>query len=128
MTVRNPNKRIGIYYDSIEARVFYEGQRFNSIQLTRFYQGHKNTTTLNAVFKGQNLVLLGNKEASKFNEEKSSGTFSIDMKLYLRIRFKVSVFKSPKFKPKIECDLKVPLDSNGGSSGSFEATKCKLDW
>ncbi|KAE8022932.1 hypothetical protein FH972_008691 [Carpinus fangiana] len=29
ISVRNPNKRIGIYYDSIEANAYYQGQRFD---------------------------------------------------------------------------------------------------
>uniref|UniRef100_A0A5B6ZC98 Late embryogenesis abundant protein LEA-2 subgroup domain-containing protein n=1 Tax=Davidia involucrata TaxID=16924 RepID=A0A5B6ZC98_DAVIN len=128
MTVRNPNKRIGIYYDRIEARAFYEGERFASTTLQPFYQRHKNTATLTPEFKGQNMVVLGNSELSSYNSEKISGTYSIDVKLYLRVRFKFGVIKTPKFKPKIECDLKVPLNSNGQPSGSFETTKCGFDW
>ncbi|KAA8518501.1 hypothetical protein F0562_015975 [Nyssa sinensis] len=129
MTIRNPNKRIGIYYDRIEARAFYQGQRFAATDLQPFYQRHKNTATLNPEFKGQNVVMLGDSELSNYNSEKSSGTYSIDLKLYLRVRFKFGLFKSPKFKPKIECDLKVPLESNGQtSSGTFETTKCHFDW
>ncbi|MCD7455532.1 harpin-induced protein 1 domain containing protein, expressed [Datura stramonium] len=45
MTVRNPNKRIGIYYDSIEARAMYQGQRFDSQILETFYQGHREYLT-----------------------------------------------------------------------------------
>ncbi|KAM7469984.1 hypothetical protein LguiA_008167 [Lonicera macranthoides] len=33
-----------------------------------------------------------------------------------------------KLKPKIECNLKVPLNSNGGSLGSFKTTRCNFDW
>ncbi|KAM7474265.1 hypothetical protein LguiB_021508 [Lonicera macranthoides] len=32
-----------------------------------------------------------------------------------------------KLKPKIECNLKVPLNSNGGCSSSFETTRCNFD-
>ncbi|GKV31916.1 hypothetical protein SLEP1_g40570 [Rubroshorea leprosula] len=128
ITVRNPNKKIGIYYDRIEANAYYEDERFDTETLTPFYQGHKNTSYLNPVFKGQNLLVLGTEQLSEYNQEKSSGTYSIDVKLNLRIRFKVWKFKIGKFKPKIECDLKVPLSSSDGSlAGSVETTKCKLD-
>lgn len=128
MTIRNPNKRLGIYYDSIEARAFYEGKRFHSVNLERFYQGKKNTTNLHAVFQGQQLLLLDSGEISKYNEQRSSGTFDIEVKLYLRSRLKFGWVKSPKIKPKIECDLKIPLDSNRTSSGAFESKRCGLDW
>lgn len=128
MTVRNPNKRIGIYYDQIEVRALYEDQRFAATNLTRFYQGHKKTDYLSPVFKGQNLLVLEKKDLSKFNSEKDSGSYSIDVKLFLRVRFKLALFKTMKFKPKIECNLKVPLDTKGKVSGNFTATKCDFDW
>ncbi|MCD7451163.1 Late embryogenesis abundant protein [Datura stramonium] len=106
MTVRNPNKRIGIYYDSIEARAMYQGQRFDSQILETFYQGHKNTSTLHPVFKGQSIVLLGDREKSNYNNEKNSGVYEMEVKLYMRIRLKIGWIKTHKIKPKIECDFK----------------------
>jgi|UniRef100_A0A2N9GIX2 hypothetical protein len=126
ITVRNPNKRIGIYYDTIQASTYYEGQRFDTVSLTPFYQGHKNTSLLSQVFDGQKLVLLGTSEVSNFNSEKSNGVYSIDVKLNLKIRVKVGWIKIGHFKPKIDCGLKVPL-SGSSSGGSFETTKCGLD-
>ncbi|XP_060177075.1 NDR1/HIN1-like protein 10 [Lycium barbarum] len=128
MTVRNPNKRIGIYYDSIEARAMYQGERFASQNLEPFYQGHKNTSTLSPVFKGQSLVLLGDREKSNYNNEKNSGIYEMEVKLYMRIRLKAGRIKTHKIKPKIECDFKVPLDSSGRSSTNFESKRCHLDW
>jgi len=131
LAIRNPNKRIGIYYDNIEVRALYEGQRFSSINLPTFYQGHKNTTTFdNVVLKGQNLLLLGNDEVGEYNEHRTSGTYDIDVKLYLRLRFKVGWVKTSKFKPKIHCELKLPLNANGTTSSgtAFKPTRCDYDW
>lgn len=127
ISVRNPNKRIGFYYDSFEANAYYQGQRFNTQSLTPFYQGHKNTTVLNPVFQGQQLVLLGSSEVSNFDSDKTDGVFGINVKLNLRIRAKLGWIKVGHFKPKIKCGLNVPLKSNGTSSSAFEATKCDFD-
>ncbi|KAG5541813.1 hypothetical protein RHGRI_021600 [Rhododendron griersonianum] len=93
LTIRNPNKHIGIYYDRVEARAFYGGQRFAATTLPRFYQGKKNTTELNVVLKGQNIVVAGQGNnddlLSDYNSEKGSGVYGIDVKLYLRVRFKL---------------------------------------
>ncbi|XP_062166886.1 NDR1/HIN1-like protein 3 [Alnus glutinosa] len=124
LTVRNPNKRIGIYYDTIQANGYYEGQRFGTVDLTPFYQGHKNTTVLSTAFDSQHVVVLGTDELSNFNSATSDGIYSIDLKLNLKIRAKVGWIKIGKFKPKIKCGLKVPLTSN---ASSFETTKCSLD-
>lgn len=75
--------------------------------------------------------MLNAEELAEFNQEKSSGTYSIDVKLYLRVRFKFGVIKTWRFKPRIECDLKVPLSAADGKStvglGAFQRTKCDLD-
>ncbi|XP_009599460.1 NDR1/HIN1-like protein 10 [Nicotiana tomentosiformis] len=130
VSIRNPNKRIGIYYDSIEARALFHGQNFSSTNLEPFYQGHKNTTDLKIVFKGQNLIMLGDKEKSDYSGEKDSGVYAIGVKLYMRIRLKFGWIKTKKIKPMIMCDLKVPFKSNGTTSSSttFERTQCHLDW
>lgn len=124
LTLRNPNKKIGVYYDRIEARAYLEDQRFGAQTFTPFYQGHKNTTVLSAVFQGQKMVLLDSDHLSDFNEDKAAGVYSIDMKLYLRVRFKIGSLKTFRFKPKIKCDLNLPLSTAGG----FQTTKCDFDW
>lgn len=124
ITIRNPNKKIGVYYDRIDVRAYYEGQRLDSNELTPFYQGHKNTSVLSTVFEGQQLLL--GQDLQDFNKEEPTGIYSINVKLYLKIRFKLGKFiKTPKLKPKIECDLKVPMSN---STAGFTATKCKLDF
>jgi hypothetical protein len=129
LTIRNPNKRIGIYYDRIEARAFYQGERFDSVELQPFYQGHKTTDYLTAEFRGQNMVLLGDKELSNYNSDRSSGMYDIDVKLYLRIRLKFGIVKSTRVKPKIDCDLKIPLTANGTApSAAYESKRCDFDW
>ncbi|KAF8006939.1 hypothetical protein BT93_K1053 [Corymbia citriodora subsp. variegata] len=128
LTIRNPNRRIGIYYDQIEARAIYGGERFDSEYLTPFYQGHKNTTTLSAVFEGQQLVVLGTSEQSDFNSEKAASVYDIDMKLYLRVRFKLGKIKTFRIKPRVKCGLKIPLSSSGSAATAFQTEKCDIDW
>lgn len=125
ISIRNPNKKIGIYYDRIEARAFYEDQRFGYDALTPFYQGHKNTSVLNVVFKGQQAVTLQGEELTQFNQERTSGLYSIALELSLRIRFKLGKVKTARFKPKVECDdLKIPL--NGSPVAGISNNKCEI--
>ncbi|KAE8729285.1 Protein YLS9 [Hibiscus syriacus] len=128
ITVRNPNRRIGIHYDHIEARANYEDQRLQSVTLTPFYQGHKNTSFLNAVFRGEQFVRLGSDEVADYNEERISGIYSIDVKLHLRIRFKVGRVRTSRFRPRIDCDLKVPLNTANGTLAAAPFTTKRSDW
>ncbi|KAJ8639676.1 hypothetical protein MRB53_016370 [Persea americana] len=126
VSVRNPNKKIGIYYDTLEARAFYQGQRFDYVSLPSFYQGHKNTTMLYPIFEGQNFIALEGSAADDFNREKSEGDFQVDVKIHARVRFKVGPFKSFRFKPDVECELTLPLSNDGISATGFERTKCDI--
>ncbi|KAK9921428.1 hypothetical protein M0R45_029937 [Rubus argutus] len=126
LTIRNPNKKIGVYYDRIEATALYEGQRLSTVPLTPFYQGYKTTNVLNPVFKGQQLI-VGSNLLEEFNQQKSAGVYEIEMKIYLRIRFKLGRIKTGKFKPRIECDLNIPLN-NGNSVSTFQTEKCSVDY
>ncbi|KAK1322756.1 hypothetical protein QJS10_CPA02g01050 [Acorus calamus] len=121
--VRNPNKKISIYYDWIEARAFYDGGRFAYAGLPTFHQGHKNTTMLYPFFDGQNLV-VGSGTQSRFNTEKNNGFYNIDVNIYARVRFKVWWFKSNKYSPKAKCHLRLPL---GVASSAFTTTRCDVD-
>lgn len=73
--------------------------------------------------------MLGN-DVAEFNEERAGGVYSIDVNLHLRVRFKLGRINSIKFRPRVKCDLNVPLrSSNGGSvaAGPFEPKRCDID-
>ncbi|KAL5709198.1 hypothetical protein ACHQM5_019913 [Ranunculus cassubicifolius] len=127
MRVRNPNKRVGVYYDRIEATVSYKGERFGWAGLPTFYQGHKNTTDLVASFQGQQVVQLNRNEIDRFTQEMNNGGFEIDVKIYLRIRYKVGSIKSRRIKPDVECDLRIPLAANGTTT-MFVSRRCDFDY
>uniref|UniRef100_A0A7N0V1G9 Late embryogenesis abundant protein LEA-2 subgroup domain-containing protein n=1 Tax=Kalanchoe fedtschenkoi TaxID=63787 RepID=A0A7N0V1G9_KALFE len=123
LTARNPNTRVEVYYEKIEARAYYEDRRFSSVTLDAFHQGRKNTSMWSPVFQGQNLVVLGGSELSEFNEEKEAGVYSIDLRVHLKLRLRFGKIKTRTMTPKVACDLKVPL--NGGTG--FRTTKCNLE-
>ncbi|XP_061351121.1 NDR1/HIN1-like protein 10 [Gastrolobium bilobum] len=130
-TVRNPNKKLSIYYDKVEALAFYEGSRFASsdviTNMNSFRQYKKSTDTMSGVFSGQQLLLLDNDQVSDFNKDKSVGVYDIHVKLYFRIRFRLGDSITRTIKPKVKCDLKVPLSSNTTFT-FFETTNCDVDF
>lgn len=71
---------------------------------------------------------LNSDKVAKFNEQRAAGVFDIDVKLYLRIRLRLGDFITGDFKPKVKCDLKVPLTANGVSAAAFKKTKCDVDF
>lgn len=126
--IRNPNTRLGIHYDQLEARGYYGVQRFAAVNMTSFYQGYENTTVVGTDLNGQNLVLLGAGGRRDFREDQKSGIYRIDVKLRFKIRFNFGFFNSWAVKPNIKCHLKVPLSTSSSDGGfQFHPTKCHVD-
>ncbi|XP_022144710.1 NDR1/HIN1-like protein 10 [Momordica charantia] len=128
LTIRNPNRRIGVYYDTIEASTFYKDQRLNTNWLPPFYQGHKTTTVLTTNFNSQPVVVLGGNDMVEFNAEKLAGVYDIDVDFRLRLRLKFGVVRIGKFKPKVRCGLKLPVSSDVNSAVPFQTTRCDFDF
>ncbi|PNX80109.1 hypothetical protein L195_g036104 [Trifolium pratense] len=133
-TARNPNKKLSIYYDKVEARAFYEGERFANVDvithMNSFRQYKKSSDPMSGVFSGQQLLMLDNGQVSEFNEDKNVGVYDIYVKLYFRIRFRLGDLISGNYKPKVKCHLKVPLTSNN-TTATFTRlvpTKCDVDF
>ena len=132
ISIRNPNKRIGVYYDAMELRGVYDNLIFESKFIQPFYQGHKNTTVLTPSFEDQK-QFLANFDLQGYNEETRTGVYKIDMDLYVRVRFKLGKIKTRSLKPRFLCDLEVPLTNSNGTAvvvgaASFKRTKCDFDW
>ncbi|EOA29335.1 hypothetical protein CARUB_v10025617mg [Capsella rubella] len=126
--IRNPNQRLGIRYDQLEVRGYYGDERFGAVNMTSFYQGHKNTALVGTELKGQNLVLLDAGGRRDLREDRKSVIYRIDVKLRLKMRFKFAFLNSWAFKPKIKCHLKVPLSTASSAGGfQFHPTKCHVD-
>ncbi|KAH0971626.1 hypothetical protein GBA52_023782 [Prunus armeniaca] len=131
VSIRNPNKKAGVYYNRIQAIGNYGKKRFALVNTTStpFYQGHKNTTMVRFVLQGQQVVVLGGKELSRFNSETSARVYNIDVKLAPRIKARYGKIKTAYFKPpKVDCQLKLPLSTiynNGTSVGpKFVSKEC----
>ncbi|KAL9684349.1 hypothetical protein QQ045_021785 [Rhodiola kirilowii] len=117
LTARNPNSCVRMHYEKIEANSYYEDQRFSSVTLNDFDQGHKNTRAEGCC------VVFGELESSEYDdEEKLTGVYPIDLRVYLRLKLRFGKLTTKTMKSKIACDLEVPLNNSNG----FQTTKCKL--
>jgi hypothetical protein len=132
-TAHNPNKKLGIYYDNVEAQAFYEGSRFANVDVitykNSFRQDKKKSDPMSGIFSGQKLLMLDNDQVSEFNMDKNVGVYDIHVKLYFRIRFKLGDSISHMYKPKVKCDLKAALRSSNNATFTFTRilpTKCDV--
>jgi hypothetical protein len=129
MTVRNPNTRVGLYYDDVQALASYEGQRFGYAPLDAFYQGTGAATKLAPGFRGTQL-LQGDVAAAQFRQQQSAGRFDVDVDLNAKLRVKFWAFKAHGPNAKITCTLSVPVPvpvpAASASPSPFQPTDCKV--
>nr|AFK38030.1 unknown [Lotus japonicus] len=130
-TARNPNKKLSIYYDKVEALAYYEDSRFASddviTHLNSFRQYKKSSSPMSATFSGERVMLLDSDQLLELSKDKSAGVYDIFVRLNFRIRFRLGDLISGDYKPKVKCDLKVPF-SNNATSTFFAVTKCDVDF
>ena len=131
-TVRNPNKKLGIYFDKAEGNALYQGSRFATTSLRAPWFSYllhtKSTVPMSVVFSGQKVVVLN---VDDFQRDKSEGTFDIDVKIYFEIRFRIGNFIANNMinKARAKCGINVPLSgANGSTVGVFEPTECEVDF
>ncbi|CAN4119430.1 unnamed protein product [Withania somnifera] len=120
----NPNKRVSIYYDYIEVKLFFNSQTiaFNN-NVEPFYQPHRNVTHMNVLLPVNDVALYGD-IARDFKTQRSGGDVEVEMKIRAKIRFKVGAWKSSHRKVKILCTPRVNFSNSRKNSKSFS---CDVD-
>ncbi|XP_037488118.1 NDR1/HIN1-like protein 10 [Triticum dicoccoides] len=125
MTVRNPNKRVGLYYDNVEALALFDGQRFGFAPLDPFFQGHQASTEVKPAFGGQQ-VLEGDVTQSNLRSQLAGGAVEVEVKLNAKLRVKVWAFKVPGPRARISCPLSLPAPGAAAGAPAFKPTECKV--
>ena len=136
LSIRNPNRIVGFFYDDFPVRAFHQGSFMDSWWM-RFYQPRKNTTEMKFELVGEQQLYFqdGSGELSRFkarfDAQKSARVFDIDVEVDLLVRAKIGKVRVGIFQPKIRCGLKIPLTSiekrKSGSTG-FNATECGVEF
>ncbi|ONI00964.1 hypothetical protein PRUPE_6G114100 [Prunus persica] len=98
----NPNKRVSLYYDSIQATVNYNDQTLAFSGVDPFYQRHRNVTRFNIKFTAHSTALPSS-VSNDLQLEKRSGRIQFDVWLKARIRFKVGAWKSRHRTLRVSC-------------------------
>jgi len=124
ISVRNPNKKIGIYYDSIVARAIYRRERIGSNQLPVFYQGHKNTTVLSYPLSADSLP-INTGVSRNLLADKALGSVDMTVNVDAWVHFKVGSWTTRHRLMSVFCDVTVHW--NGSATGRLSQSKgCDL--
>lgn len=124
ITARNPNKKIGIYYESgSKLTVWYLSTQLCQGSLPKFYQGHQNTTVLDVALTGQtqnatNLLMA-------LQTQQQTGSIPLRLRATVPVRIKLGSLKLTKWKFLVRCNLVV--DSLAANNViSIRSSSCKF--
>ncbi|KAG0499983.1 hypothetical protein HPP92_000055 [Vanilla planifolia] len=129
LSFRNPNRKYDTNYERLNADASYSNHlHLSSVALPRFRQNRKSTTLVSTRFEGRAEVPPGDRRVEEaFGRERDEGFFGIRIRMYATLRLKMVVVQSVKFKPDVDCYLRIPSPTNATSlTAGFHSVECDV--
>ncbi|XP_021725679.1 NDR1/HIN1-like protein 1 [Chenopodium quinoa] len=129
LEARNPNKRVGIYYDELQAYASYKGQQITlHTPIPPYYQGQQDSNLISASLVGNGLPVspsLG----YEVGRDHALGKMILVFKFDGRIRWKVASWVSGSYRINVNCVTILPLTplNPTGFLSSKQGTQCSTD-
>ncbi|XP_015898848.1 NDR1/HIN1-like protein 1 [Ziziphus jujuba] len=110
---RNPNDKIGVYYDRLDVYTTYRNQQITyRTAIPPTYQGHKEVNVWSPFVYGTN-VPVAPYNSQALQQDKSTGTVFINIKIDGRVRWKVGTFISGRYHFYVRCPAYINLGPTG---------------
>ncbi|XP_057954040.1 NDR1/HIN1-like protein 1 [Malania oleifera] len=130
---RNPNARVGVYYDKLVLYVSYRNQQVTlSAGLPATYQGHKDVVIWSPVVSGANLPVAP-QVAQSLVQDQMTGTVLVNIKVGGRVRWKVGTWVSLRYRLRVSCPAFISWGSKStgivmGDAIKYQmASRCSVD-
>jgi len=112
---RNPNDKIGVYYDKLDVFATYRSQQITYYTaIPSVYQGHKDVNVWSPFISGVNVPVAPYNGAS-LSQDQAAGTVALIFKIDGRVRFKVGTYVSGRYHLHVRCPAR--LDFGGRTTG-----------
>ncbi|XP_071710451.1 NDR1/HIN1-like protein 12 [Rutidosis leptorrhynchoides] len=124
---RNPNSKIGIYYDKLDVFATYHNQQITYFTVIQpVYQGHKEVNIWSPFVYGTNVPIAPYNGAS-LSQDQSNGAIALVIKINGRVRFRVGSFISRRYHIHVTCQAYIPFgNKNSGIAGVVTGVKYQL--
>ncbi|KNA08633.1 hypothetical protein SOVF_160880 [Spinacia oleracea] len=129
LEARNPNQKVGIYYDELQAYASYKRQQITlDTSIPPYYQGQQDSNLISASLVGNGLPVspsLG----YELGRDQASGKMILVVKLDGRIRWKVASWVSGRYRINVKCVTILPLTpfNPRGYMNSRQGTQCSTN-
>ncbi|KAG0473188.1 hypothetical protein HPP92_015045 [Vanilla planifolia] len=110
---KNPNARVGVYYDRLRACAVYKGQQITAdASLPPFYQGHGDINLLSASLAGT-YVPVSPSIGYEVRRDQTTGKLLLHLRLDGQLRWKVGSWVSRRQRFDVDCIAAVVFASGG---------------
>lgn len=114
LSSRNPNNRIGIYYDRLDVYVDYKSQQITLPTIVnKAYQGHNDMTVWSPFLYGRN-VPVGSDVCLTLTQDQIAGLVLLHIKVSGKLRWKVGTWTSNRYHIHVTCPAFMTVDSTSG--------------
>ncbi|KAK6138217.1 hypothetical protein DH2020_028051 [Rehmannia glutinosa] len=118
LSSRNPNDRIGIYYDKIDVYAAYHSQQISlPTRLPPSYQGHKDITVWSPFLYGT-AVPVAPYLAVSLSQDQVAGTVLVNIRVDGRVRWKVGTFISGKYHLYVNCPAYIDFGNRNNNNNA----------
>ncbi|XP_047318886.1 NDR1/HIN1-like protein 1 [Impatiens glandulifera] len=118
LTSHNPNERIGLYYDNLNAYAVYQNQQITFFTaVPPVYQGHKGTNVWSPFLYGVD-VPIAPYNGVTLRQDQTEGVTKLLIKIDGRVRWKVGAFTTGRYHIRIRCQAIINF-GNRVSDGVF---------
>ncbi|MQM08193.1 hypothetical protein Taro_041042 [Colocasia esculenta] len=121
VSVRNPNKRVGLSYDELDAAVLYRSTLISETSLAPFYQEKGDSRVLPARFSAVGRY-VGGDVANGIAGERSSngGAVVFHVRFFGRVNFRSGAWRTRRHYMRVYCDnVKFVFGNATASVGTF---------
>jgi len=130
---RNPNDKIGVYYDKLDIYAVYRNQQITYYTaIPPVYQGHKDVNVWSPFIYGTN-VPIAPYNGDALAQDQSNGAIWLMIKIDGRVRWKVGGFVSGRYRLHVTCPAYIPFGNRNsgivvGNAVKYQlATKCSVN-
>ena len=118
LAARNPNDRVGIYYDRLDAFAEYRGLQITvPTALPPAYQGHLDASVWSPVLSAAN-VPLPPYLAEALTQDETAGYLLVTIRVDGWIRWKAGAFITSHYHLRVRCPALLTVNDGQGSYGS----------
>lgn len=126
ITTRNPNDKIGIYYQKADVYASYRNQQISlATLLPATYQGHKDVIVWSPFLYG-NSVPVSPFVAESLGQDLNAGMVMVNIKVDGRIKWKVGTWISGRYHLHVNCPAYITFGDKSKGIASGASVKFQL--